>query len=89
MGIPVLSCPNHLYAGAISAAILEHAGLNEMVCEHPSDLPQKARELCRRYASAKARRELAQRVRSSAVCDTEAMPAMFAEQLTAMLRRSR
>ena len=89
MGIPVLSCPNHLYAGAISAAILEHAGLNEMVCDQPSELPQKARELCRRYATARARRDLAQRVRSSAVCDTEAMPAMFAEQLTAMLRRSR
>ena len=89
MGIPVLSCPNHLYAGAISAAILEHAGLGEMVCDQPSDLPEKARELCRRYASAEARRELAQRVRSSAVCDTKAMPAMFAEQLTAMIRRSR
>ena len=86
MGIPVLSCPNHLYAGAISAAILEHAGLGEMVCDQPSDLPQKARELCRRYASAEARRELAQRVRSSAVCDTEAMPAMFAAQLGDMLR---
>ena len=89
MGIPVLTCPNHLYAGAISAAILEHAGLSEMVCEHPSDLPQKARELCRRYASAEARRELARRVRASAVCDTKAMPAMFAAQLGQMLRRSR
>ena len=89
MGIPVLSCPNHLYAGAISAAILEHAGLGEMVCEHPEELPKKARELYRRYATARARRELAQRVRSSAVCDTKEMPAMFAEQLGAMLRRSR
>ena len=89
MGIPVLSCPNHLYAGAISAAILEHAGLSEMVCEHPSELPQKAKELCRRYATAEARRELAKRVRASAVCDTQEMPAMFAEQLGQMLRRSR
>ena len=87
MGIPVLSCPNHLYAGAISAAILEHAGLSEMVCEHPEELPEKAKELCRRYASAEARRQLARRVRASAVCDTRGMPAMFAQQLSLMLRR--
>ena len=87
MGIPVLTCPNHLYAGAISAAILEQVGLEEMVCDHPRDLSAKARDLCRQYASAAARRQLAERVRSSAVCDTTAMPAMFAEQLGLMLRR--
>ena len=88
MGIPVLSCPNHLYAGAISAAILEHAGLSEMVCEHPEELPEKAKELCRRYATAEARRQLAKRVRASAVCDTTGMPEMFAQQLALMLRRA-
>lgn len=87
MGIPVLSSPNNLYAGAISAAILEHVGLEEMVCEHPRDLPGKARELCRQYTSAAARRQLAARVRNSAVCDTRGMPAMFAKQLGLMLRR--
>ena len=32
MGIPVLTCPTSYYAGAISAAILEHAGLAEHIC---------------------------------------------------------
>ena len=26
MGVPVLTCPNDLYAGAVPAALLEHAG---------------------------------------------------------------
>jgi len=58
------------------------------VCDHPEELPEKAQELCRRYATAEARRQLAQRVRASAVCDTRAMPAMFAQQLSLMLRRA-
>ncbi|MCP9808645.1 hypothetical protein KBY58_04260 [Cyanobium sp. HWJ4-Hawea] len=89
MGIPVLTCPNHLYAGAISAALLEHAGLAEMVCEHPDQLAHRAKNLCERYASAEARRQLAQRVRTSPLCDPQALPAMFAEQLGEMLRRAR
>ena len=32
MGIPVLTCPTSYYAGAISAAILEHAGLADHIC---------------------------------------------------------
>ena len=32
MGIPVLTCPTPYYSGAISAAILEHAGLAEHIC---------------------------------------------------------
>ncbi|MEB3235126.1 MAG: hypothetical protein VKM98_06845 [Cyanobacteriota bacterium] len=86
MGIPVLTCPNHLYAGAISAAILEHAGLAAMVCEQPEQLPAMAQQLCRQYASAAARRELAGQIRRSAICDTTAMPQQFAAQLGAMLR---
>ncbi len=88
MGIPVLTVPNHLYAGAISAAILEQAGLSEMVCERQEELPTLAQRLCRQYASAKARRALAAKVRSSAVCDTTEMPKMFAEQLGEMLRQA-
>ena len=32
MGIPVLTCPTNLYAGAISSSILEHAGLEDHIC---------------------------------------------------------
>jgi len=88
MGIPVLSSPNHLYAGAISAAILEQAGLGAMVCERREDLPAMARQLCAEYRSATARRALADRVRRSAICDTTAVPRMFAEQLRLMLKLS-
>ena len=86
MGIPVLSCPNHLYAGAISAAILELAGLHEMVCEQPEELPRAAAALCHRYSSADSRRDLARRVRSGPICDIIATPRLFAEQIAQMLK---
>ena len=86
MGIPVLTSPNHLYAGAISAAILEQAGLEFMICEDPNQLPHKAKELCARYRSAGARRELAQHVRNTAICDTKKTPKAFAKQLLKMLK---
>ena len=86
MGIPVLSCPNHLYAGAISAAILEQAGLDFMICDDPAELPHKAKELAIRYRSANARRELAQYIRNSAICDINHTPKKFANQLLKMLK---
>lgn len=86
MGIPVLTCPNHLYAGAISAALIEQAGFSDWICHDPAALPSRARELAERYRSAASRRALAQQVRSSPVCDTKAMPKMFASQLKEMLR---
>ena len=86
MGIPVLTSPNHLYAGAISAAILEQAGLEFMICEDPNQLPHKAKELCALYRSAGARRELAQHVRNTAICDTKKTPKAFAKQLLKMLK---
>jgi hypothetical protein len=89
MGVPVLSCPNHLYAGAISAALIEQAGFADWVVDDAAELPTRASALAERYKSAAARRELAAQVRRSPVCDTAAMPAMFADQLTAMLRAAR
>jgi predicted O-linked N-acetylglucosamine transferase (SPINDLY family) len=86
MGIPVLTCPNHLYAGAISAAILENAGLAEMVCEQPAELPRRAAELVQRYRTAQARRQLAAAVRASPLCNTQAMPRLFAAELARMLQ---
>ena len=42
MGIPVLTSPTRYYAGAISAAILEHAGLADHICSEPTELPSHA-----------------------------------------------
>ena len=42
MGIPVLTCPTPYYAGAISAAILQHAGLSDHICYQPDQLPTPA-----------------------------------------------
>jgi predicted O-linked N-acetylglucosamine transferase (SPINDLY family) len=89
MGVPVLTCPNHLYAGAISAALIEQAGFDDWVVDDAAELPTRAAVLAERYKSAAARRELAAQVRRSPVCDTAATPAMFADQLTAMLRSAR
>lgn len=86
MGVPVLTCPNHLYAGAISAALIEQAGFADWVVEDPHQLPLKAAELAATYRTAAARRELAAQIRRSPVCDTTAVPAMVADQLAAMLR---
>ena len=86
MGIPVLTSPTPFYAGAISSAILEHAGLADHVCPDPCQLPGHARLLAERYRSAAARRSLAEQVRQSPICDDQAMPRMFVEQLEQMLR---
>ena len=88
MGIPVLTCPTPYYAGAISAAILEHAGLADHVCADPAQLPSQARWLAERYRSAAARRALAHQVRESPICDDQAMPRMFVDQLQQMLRQA-
>jgi hypothetical protein len=86
MGVPVLTCPNHLYAGAISAALIEQAGFSDWVVEDPAELAPRAAVLAARYRTAASRRKLAEQVRCSPVCDSETMPAMFADQLCLMLR---
>jgi predicted O-linked N-acetylglucosamine transferase (SPINDLY family) len=88
MGIPVLTSPNRLYAGAISAAIIEHAGFTEWIAENPCELPQKASELFARYRTADSRRGLAQHIRSSPLCDTFNTPRIFSEQLIEMMKYS-
>ena len=85
----MLTCPTKYYAGAISAAILQHAGLADHICHDQAQLPAHARWLADRYRSSRARRELAQQVRQSPICDAEAMPRMFVEQLVVMLRQKR
>ena len=79
--------PYPYYAGAISAAILKHAGLSDHICSDPSQLPDHARWLADRYHSASARRSLSRHVRQSSICDEQAMPRMFVEQLQKMLRQ--
>ncbi|KZR84360.1 hypothetical protein PMIT1342_00077 [Prochlorococcus marinus str. MIT 1342] len=89
MGIPVLTCPTPYYAGAISAALLQHVGLGDHICLDPADLSSQARWLTDRYKSAASRRQLAKKVRSSAVCDKDVVPRMFIEQLQLMLHQKR
>ena len=88
MGIPVLTCPTPYYAGTISSAILEHAGLTDHICLEPSNLPSHARWLARRYQSVESRKQLAQQVRQSPICDAHEMPAMFVDQLKLMIRNA-
>jgi len=88
MGIPVLTSPNNLYAGAISSAIIEHAGFPGWIAENSCDLPQKASELFERYRTADSRRGLAQHIRSSSLCDTLNTPRIFSEQLKEMMKYS-
>ena len=87
MGVPVLTCPTPYYAGAISAAILEHVGLADHVCPDLEQLPSYATWLSERYRSAVARVNLARKVRQSPICDSYAMPRMFIGQLQQMLRQ--
>ena len=85
MGIPVLTSPTRYYAGAISAAILEHAGLADHICSEPTELPSHARWLAQRYRTARARKDLARQVRQSPIFDDQMMPLMFVDQLQQML----
>ena len=59
------------------------------ICRDPAQLPAHARWLADRYRTSRARRDLAQQVRQSPICDAEAMPRMFVEQLLSMLRQKR
>ena len=88
MGIPVLTSPTPYYAGVISSAILEHAGLADHICTDPAHLPSHARWLAERYRTAEARRSLAHQVRQSPICDAQLMPRMFVDQLEKMLRQA-
>jgi predicted O-linked N-acetylglucosamine transferase (SPINDLY family) len=88
MGVPVLTCPNALYAGSISASLLESIGLDSMVCEQASDLPDCANQLFQRYRLPEERRRLATLVRHSALCDSESTPWHFSAALGAMLKSS-
>lgn len=86
MGIPVLTSPNELYAGAISAALLESIGLDSMVCNCPTQLSERAHQLIKCYREPDQRRKLAVQVRQSSLCDPEITPIAFTDALASMLR---
>jgi predicted O-linked N-acetylglucosamine transferase (SPINDLY family) len=87
MGVPVLTCPNNLYAGAISASLLESIGLDTMVSRQVSQLPETAAGLYTQYRSPKSRHQLAAFVRNSPLCNTAVLPRHFSAALTSMLKR--
>ena len=70
-----------MYAGAISAAILEHAGLETMsVLIQRNYLSHGSFNHTSVIAAQQHRRALASHVRQSPVCDDQLMPRMFVEQ---------
>lgn len=44
-------------------------------------------KLAKRFRTAQSRRNLAQSVRQSSICDSDSMPKMFVDQLALMLRQ--
>ena len=89
MGIPVLTCPNNLYAGAISAALIEQAGYGHWIAKKASDLPELAKLLSNEFKTANSRRSLAAKIRNSLVCNTKQIPEIFSDEIEAILRQSR
>ena len=88
-GYSCAHCPTPYYAGAISAAILEMLAFPTTFAatKHSCQLMLAGWRIA--TVVVRARRELAQQVRQSPICDAEAMPRMFVEQLVSMLRQKR
>lgn len=86
MGVPVLTQPTALYAGAISAALLEAAGLAEGIVSSESDLVPAATRLLQHYGQPQQRRALARRIRQGPLCAVDSMPQRFAAELGEMLK---
>jgi len=89
MGIPVLTCPNKLYAGAISAALLDHAGLSHLVCSSEAELATYAQRIYQEYSTVSSRRILAKNIRSSPLCSPDIVARNFSNALSTMLRSKR
>jgi len=86
MGVPVLTCPTSLYAGSISAAILDSLGLSECVAEDQSELSSKASWLLQAYRSPTERLALANRIRTSDSCNPLILSTAFANAMRDMLK---
>ena len=87
MGIPVLTCPTSYYAGAISAAIL---GTRALLNIFAVTLTSCQRQLVgwQIVTVVATHGCVLLRVRQSPICDGEATPRIFVENLLLMLRRS-
>jgi len=86
MGVPVLTQPTNLYAGSISAALLDAVGLSEGIVTCENQLVPQSLNLLRKYQQASARSSLARAIRRSVLCDVEKMPKLFASELKQMIR---
>jgi len=86
MGVPVLTSPNSLYAGAISAGLLEGLGLSDFIVVHAAELPSRASFLLSHYQKPEARIDLARHVRSSLMCNPFEFSKLFAGELSSMLK---
>ena len=89
MGIPVLTCPTLTTPGLFLLQFFSMLASSITFASDPAQLPAHARWLADRYRTSHARRDLAMQVRQSPICDAEAMPRMFVEQLLSMLRQKR
>jgi protein O-GlcNAc transferase len=76
MGTPVLTvrdAKTHFHAQNVSSSILHHSNLKEYICESPSDVVAKAKELVNKKKAfwKKMKRETRERFLKGSVCDTE------------------
>ena len=86
MGIPVLTSPNNLYAGAISSAIIENLGYESWINESQDELPSMAYKIASNYHSPRSRFKLASDVRASKLCDPSFIPQVFSGEILKMYR---
>ena len=87
MGVPVLTSPNQLYAGAISSALIEQLGF--FLVGSPNlqmNFPSMALKIARDYHSPSSRFKLASSVRASNICDPHIIPKVFSQELIKMSR---
>jgi len=88
MGIPVVTVPTNLYAGSISAALLNAVGLSDFIVQDPSDLPARAGYLLERYHLPSARLKLSEKIRSTTLFSPRSLPKIMVDELASMLKHS-
>ena len=86
MGTPVLTTPTHLYAGAISAAILTQLGYSHWICESIEDMSSRIESTFATYCNPQQRKALAAKVRASPLFDTLNTPISFSQSLRRMIK---
>jgi len=86
MGTPVLTSPTQLYAGAITAAILEQLGFEDWICHGTKEMLAKSDRIYQTYRHPHQRLDLARQVRSSALFDTHSTPLAFSHSLRQMIQ---